>query len=735
MKQRAIEMVAAHRFEPGTWQRRLKSIGRASSRVCLARRWALAVGLVTSAAGSGLAPSAPAKFTSSLAANPSNDFFADAQVVEGSIINFAPVSVEGATMEPGEPLHLGASPQKSVWWKWTAPRYGDLHVVATSVSISEVTLAVYQGSAVDALGLFGKGTNELNFSAVEGETYYLAAAVPADAMGDISCAAQQFGMAYPATLLPGNLLREPSWEGTRLAPQYWGVSGDFGGYVNEGGGCDGSTWPALGTGTRIWQDFPTIPGHTYAIQFADLVGRDLSGCCGLAGVRTLWDDRELGIAYIREDSPVFWHWEVYTAVASNTTSRITFENIHRVLEMDAFSVVDLSAPPTIVAQPASVSSLVGGTVAFSVGAKGAAPLAYQWFFNQQPLAGRTAPILVLDSVTAANAGSYFAIVTNTLGSATSHVASLVLDFPTNVTILVQPYGDVVPVGGYFNLSVVAAGAMTLSYQWFLNKQALADATNHNLTLSQVQLTNAGTYEVLVQSIDSSVWSLPANLTVTTNENGGGQIDFRNRFPTSSSATNYAPVFNIDGFTPLSGDGYVAQLYAGPSVETIRPVGEPTPFTGPGAGLFAPQILTLPNVPPGGTALAQVRAWERARGTSYEEARALGGRFGRSTLLEITAGGGDALPSPLDGLTSFSLQTGLPTFNVGLIKFVERQPHDIIVWALQGEAGFRYLVEKSVSSAAVWRPYVVLTNVTGTVTFTDSADTAARAVLYRARILD
>ena len=105
------------------------------------------------------------------------------------------------------------------------------------------------------------------------------------------------------------------------------------------------------------------------------------------------------------------------------------------------------------------------------------------------------------------------------------------------------------------------------------------------------------------------------------------------------------------------------------------------------------------------------------------------------MLEITAGGGDAPPTPLVGLTSFSLQTGLPSFNVGLIKFVERQPHDILVWALQGEAGFRYLVEKSASPDAVWRPYVVLTNATGTVTFSDSGGANARVVLYRARILD
>jgi len=59
-----------------------------------------------------------------------------------------------------------------------------------------------------------------------------------------------------------------------------------------------------------------------------------------------------------------------------------------------------------------------------------------------------------------------------------------------------------------------------------------------------------------------------------------------------------------------------------------------------------------------------------------------------------------------------------------------------VWSLQGEPGFRYLVERLVrSDDSTWRPFVVLTNVTGTVTFTDSANSDSGVVFYRSRILD
>ena len=108
-------------------------------------------------------------------------------------------------MELGEPLHLGPVAQQSIWWKWQAPRNGILKLSGSSEHIANVVLAVYQGPSVDALGLVRKGTNEVQFSAVDGATYYIAAAVPAGAMGNVTCSAQMLGLST-ATLLPGNLL-------------------------------------------------------------------------------------------------------------------------------------------------------------------------------------------------------------------------------------------------------------------------------------------------------------------------------------------------------------------------------------------------------------------------------------------------------------------------------------------------------------------------------------------------
>ena len=158
--------------------------------------------------------------------------------------------------------------------------------------------------------------------------------------------------------------------------------------------------------------------------------------------------------------------------------------------MDAFSVVDVTAPPAIITQPASISSIAGGTAAFVVGATGTSPLRYQWFFNGSPLDGQTNKLALLNGVTTAQSGNYYVVITNGFGAVTSAVASLTVDTPESATILSQPYGDTVPVGGYYNFSVVAAGTPPLTYQWFLNDQAITGGTNSNLMLTNVQTTDA-----------------------------------------------------------------------------------------------------------------------------------------------------------------------------------------------------------------------------------------------------
>ena len=66
-------------------------------------------------------------------------------------------------------------------------------------------------------------------------------------------------------------------------------------------------------------------------------------------------------------------------------------------------------------------------VTFSVGASSLTTLGYQWLFNSNAIAGATNTAYSIPNVTAANAGYYSVVVTNTSGnSATSSVATLVV---------------------------------------------------------------------------------------------------------------------------------------------------------------------------------------------------------------------------------------------------------------------------------------------------------------------
>jgi hypothetical protein len=82
--------------------------------------------------------------------------------------------------------------------------------------------------------------------------------------------------------------------------------------------------------------------------------------------------------------------------------------------------------PTITQQPTNVTAHVGDIVGFNVAAAGTAPLGYQWRFGGTNLAGQTGAALNLTNVQFSSAGSYSVLVTNSIGSALSSNALLVV---------------------------------------------------------------------------------------------------------------------------------------------------------------------------------------------------------------------------------------------------------------------------------------------------------------------
>ncbi len=86
-------------------------------------------------------------------------------------------------------------------------------------------------------------------------------------------------------------------------------------------------------------------------------------------------------------------------------------------------------PPQILTQPQPQTVAEGGRATFRVVAAGSPPLHFQWQRNQADLPGAASAQLVLDPVTAADAGAYRVIVSNAFGVAISEEALLTVTPP------------------------------------------------------------------------------------------------------------------------------------------------------------------------------------------------------------------------------------------------------------------------------------------------------------------
>ena len=69
----------------------------------------------------------------------------------------------------------------------------------------------------------------------------------------------------------------------------------------------------------------------------------------------------------------------------------------------------------------------GSSAGFSASVTGSGELAYQWFFNDQPIPGANSAALAIVGIQPSQAGFYFLRATNLLGTANSAVASLTVD--------------------------------------------------------------------------------------------------------------------------------------------------------------------------------------------------------------------------------------------------------------------------------------------------------------------
>jgi hypothetical protein len=102
--------------------------------------------------------------------------------------------------------------------------------------------------------------------------------------------------------------------------------------------------------------------------------------------------------------------------------------------LDEVSFVVGGTGPFISTQPADQNSFGGSPVTFSVSANGTPDLAYQWRYNQSPIAGATASSFSIAAPLLSQNGIYSVLITNAYGSIFSSNASLAV-------VPIIPLGD------------------------------------------------------------------------------------------------------------------------------------------------------------------------------------------------------------------------------------------------------------------------------------------------------
>jgi len=127
-----------------------------------------------------------------LAQAPDNDYFTNRLAFPLGVARVRDNNV-GTTKEPGERTHAFNAGGKSVWWSWVAPSNG-LYRLDTTGSSFDTLLAVYTGSALNALTLVGEHDGDpadnffvsrVQFQAVGGTEYQFAVDGYQGASGDV----------------------------------------------------------------------------------------------------------------------------------------------------------------------------------------------------------------------------------------------------------------------------------------------------------------------------------------------------------------------------------------------------------------------------------------------------------------------------------------------------------------------------------------------------------------------
>src|SRR5208337_1648146 len=201
----------------------------------------------------------------------------------------------------------------------------------------------------------------------------------------------------------------------------------------------------------------------------------------------------------------------FSVVVSNATGSTTSNAA-------TLTVTATAVAPTITQQPASVTVTAGQTATFSVTATGTDPLTYQWLQGTTSITGATSASYATPATTTANSGTqYKVIVSNSVGSATSNVATLTVNAaPPASTDVLTYHNDIARTGQNLNETTLTTSNVTsakFGKLGFYPVDGLVDA--EPLYASNVAVPSNGTHNILIVPTEhDSVYAFDADSGAT-----------------------------------------------------------------------------------------------------------------------------------------------------------------------------------------------------------------------------
>ena len=277
--------------------------------------------------------------------------------------------------------------------------------------------------------------------------------------------------------------------------------------------------------------------------------------------------------------------------------------------------------PTIQAAPMDTTVCEGsGDVVFAVTATGEPAPSYQWYLNEVALPGAVFSSYAVASPTPADDGSYKVVVSNACGSVEATAGLTVHVAPTISTELAD---QMVTEDSDATFTVVASGVPAPTYSWTVDGNPIAGETGPSLTLSDVEYSDMGTYEVTVTNACGSVTSSAA-LSV----NRKPVFTCTDPFELWSPQHDLVDVSSVFSVSDPDGD---------PVNLSIRVFSDETeiPDTGDGTGKHAPDFKNELN---GGRGLL-LRSERRGKEDGRWYVLVLTADDGQGGVLTIACGGG------------------------------------------------------------------------------------------------